>query len=143
MGIPTGLWKHVLMDHRWGERVQVDFPVRVKTHRFGVRAGRLADLSVSGALIEANLEAQLLSRTKIAIVLPLRPKHAAPVVQAYVARRYKRGFGIEWCEFAPAPIQGLLRNVVVARPHSRFRRHAASASLTVSRLSSPLLKPRS
>jgi hypothetical protein len=143
MGISARLWKHAVMEHRWGERVQVDFPVRVTTHRFWVREGRLADMSVSGALIEANLEAQVLSRIQIAIVLPLRPKHASPVVEAYVARKYKRGFGIEWCEFAPGPIQGLLRNVVVARPHSRFRRHAASASLTVSRLSSPLLKPGS
>ncbi|HEV7611883.1 MAG TPA: PilZ domain-containing protein [Steroidobacteraceae bacterium] len=127
------------MDHRWGERLQVDFPVRVTTHRFSVRDGRVADMSVSGALVEGDLPARMLSRIHVAIVLPLRPKHEFPVVQAYVARKYKHGFGIEWCEFAPDPIRRLLGSVA-ARPHTRFRRHAASASLTVSRLSSPLLK---
>jgi hypothetical protein len=81
----------------------------------------------------------MLSRIQVAIVLPQVPKHKFPVVEAYIARKYKHGFGIEWCEFAPEPISRLLRSVV-ARPHTRFRRHAASASLTVSRLSPPLLK---
>jgi len=127
------------MEHRWGERVQVDFPVRVIAHRFSVRDGRLADLSVSGALVKAEFEARLLSRIQVAIDLPLWPKHESPIVEAYVARRYKHEFGIEWCEFAPRAVSDLLR-AVVTRPHAHLRRPAASASLTVSRLSAPLLK---
>jgi len=127
------------MEHRWGERVQVDFPIRVTTHRFSVRNGRLADMSVSGALVEADVEARVLSRIQVAIVLPLRPKYDSPVIEAYVARKHKHGFGIEWCEFAPDAVRGLL-HAVAGRPHAPFRRHAAGASLTVSRLSSPLLK---
>jgi len=119
--------------------VQVDFPVRVIAHRFSVRDGRLADLSVSGALVKAEFEARLLSRIQVAIDLPLWPKHESPIVEAYVARRYKHEFGIEWCEFAPRAVSDLLR-AVVTRPHAHLRRPAASASLTVSRLSAPLLK---
>src|SRR6266436_8973026 len=99
------------MEHRWGKRVQVDFPVRVMAHRFSVREGRLADLSVSGARVKADFEARVLSRIQIAIVLPLWPKHESPVVDAYVARSCKRGFGIEWCEFAPHAVSELLRAV--------------------------------
>jgi hypothetical protein len=127
------------MEHRWGERVQVDFPVRVLAHRFSVRDGRLADLSVSGALVKAEFEARVLSRIQVAIDLPLWPKHDSPLVEAYVARRYKHGFGIEWCEFAPRAVSELLR-AVVTRPHAHLRRHAPSASHTISRLSLPLLK---
>jgi PilZ domain len=127
------------MEHRWGERVQVDFPVRVTAHRFSVRDGRLTDLSVSGARIKAEIDARALSRVRIAIVLPLWPKHQSPVVEAYVARQYKYEFGLEWCEFAPDAVRQLLR-VVAARPHLRLRRHDASASLTIARLSAPLLK---
>jgi hypothetical protein len=130
------------MEHRWGERVQVDFPVRVTAHRFSVRDGRLIDLSVSGARVEALLEARAFSLVRVAIDLPLWPKHESPVVEAYVVRKNKYGIGLEWCEFAPDAVRELL-HTVVARPLTRARRHAASASLTVSRLSAPLLKHRS
>jgi hypothetical protein len=131
------------MEHRWGQRVQVDFPVRVKAHRYSVRDGRLVDLSVSGALLMADLEARPLCRVQVAIDLPLWPKHESPVLEAYVARRVARkdktAFGIEWCEFAPPAVSELLRTVVT-RPHAHIHRHATSASKTVSRLSAPLLK---
>ena len=127
------------MEHRWGERVQVDYAVRVTAHRFSVRDGRLADVSVSGAFIEADFEARMLSRIQLTIILPLCPKHECPVVDAYIARKYKHGFGIEWCEFAPRAINELLRTVVT-RPYAHIPRHPASASHTISRLSAPLLK---
>jgi hypothetical protein len=127
------------MEHRWGERLQVDFPVRVIAHRFSVRGGRLADLSVSGALVKAEFEARLLSRIQVAIDLPLWPKHESPIVEAYVARRHKHEFGIEWCEFAPRAVSELLR-AVVTRPHALLRRRTGPASLTIARLSAPLLK---
>jgi hypothetical protein len=127
------------MEHRWGERVQVDFPVRVIAHRFSVRDGRLADLSVSGALVKASFEARVLSRIQVALDSPLWPKHESPIVEAYVARRYRHEFGIEWCEFAPRAVTELL-HAVVTRPHAHLRRRGGSTSLTISRLSGPLLK---
>ena len=129
------------MEHRWGERVRVDFPVRVIAHRFSVRDGRLADLSVSGALVKAEFEARVLSRIQVALDSPLWPKHDSPIVEAYVARRYKHEFGIEWCEFAPRAVTELLR-AVVTRPHAHLHRRGGSTSLTISRLSGPLLKHR-
>jgi PilZ domain len=127
------------MEHRWGERVQVDFPIRVIAHRFSVREGRLADLSVSGALVKADFEARVLSRIQVAIDLPLWPKHESPIVEAYVTRRHKHEFGLEWCEFAPHAVSELLR-AWVTRPHAHLRRRTASGSLSISRLSTPLLK---
>ena len=127
------------MEHRWGQRVQVDFPVRVIGHRFSVREGRLSDLSVSGARVKADFEARLLSRIQIAIDLPLWPKHDSPVVEAYVTRRYKHELGIEWCQFAPRVVSDLLR-ALVARPHVHLRRRAASGSLPTTRRAAPLLK---
>jgi hypothetical protein len=127
------------MEHRWGERVQVDFPVRVTALRFSVRGGRLADLSVSGALINADLDARLLSRVQVAIISPLWSIHESPLVEAYVARKHKNDFGIEWCEFAPPAVSELLR-IIVTRPHARLRKPPSFASLAVSRLSAPLLK---
>ena len=96
-------------------------------------------MGVSGALVEGNLDARVLARIQVAIVLPPRPKYESPIIEAYVARKHKLGFGIEWCEFAPDAVSEPLR-AVAARPHRRFRRHTPSASLTISRLSPPLLK---
>jgi PilZ domain len=127
------------MEHRWGERVAVDFPIRVSALRFSVREGRLADLSVSGALVKAELEARVLSRIQIALILPLWLKHESPMVEAYVARKHGKEFGIEWCEFAPRAVSELLR-AVATRRYTLIRRPPATASLTVSRLSAPLLK---
>jgi hypothetical protein len=100
------------MDHRWGRRVQVDFPVRVAAHRFAVRDGRLVNLSVSGALIEADVDGRVLSRVQVILLLPGYPRHEAPVVEAYVARKHKHGIGVEWCEFAPRSVRDLLRGTV-------------------------------
>jgi hypothetical protein len=100
------------MDHRWGRRVQVDFPVRVAAHRFAVRDGRLIDLSVSGALIEADLDSRVLSRIQVVILLPGYPRHEAPTVEAYVARKHRHSIGVEWCEFAPRTVRELLRETV-------------------------------
>jgi PilZ domain-containing protein len=100
------------MDHRWGRRVRVDFPVRVAAHRFAVRDGRLIDLSVSGALIEADLDARVLSRIQVVLLLPDYPRHEAPAVEAYVARKHRHGIGVEWCEFAPRAVRELLRETV-------------------------------
>jgi hypothetical protein len=97
------------MDHRWGRRVRVDYPVRVAAHRFVVRDGRLIDLSVSGALIEADVDARILSRVQIVLLLPSWPRHEAPTLEAYVARKHRQGIGVEWCEFAPRAIRDLLR----------------------------------
>jgi hypothetical protein len=127
------------MEHRWGERIPVDFPVRVTALRFSVRDGRLSNLSVSGALVTAELEARVLSRIQIALVLPLWAKHESPIIEAYVTRKHRNEFGIEWCEFAPRAISELLR-AVVARPYAHMRRPVAPASVTISRLSAPLLK---
>jgi hypothetical protein len=127
------------MEHRWGERLQVDFPVRLTTHRYWARNGRLADLSVSGALVEGDFETRLLARIQVAILLPLWPKHESPIVEAYVARRNKHMFGIEWCVFAPPAVSQLLREIA-RRPLTHLRRHEGSASHTLSRLSGPLLR---
>ncbi|MDB6085316.1 MAG: hypothetical protein JWN43_3197 [Gammaproteobacteria bacterium] len=127
------------MEHRWGQRVGVDIPVRITAHPFFVRAGRLANLSVSGALIRAGFELRLLARIQVAIELPQRSKHEAPTIPAYVARKFKDCIGIEWCEFAPPAVTRLLQSFTT-RPHIRLRKPEPSAAVAITRLSGPLLK---
>ncbi|MDP9065004.1 MAG: hypothetical protein M3O06_03955 [Pseudomonadota bacterium] len=127
------------MEHRWGQRVTVDLPVRIIGHPFSGRPGRLLNFSVSGAWITVDLDLRVLSRLQIAIDYPHRPKHEVPLIAAYVARKFKGGFGLEWCEFAPSPISGLLRSFT-ARRYVRLRRPEPRAAVTIGRLSPALLR---
>jgi hypothetical protein len=108
------------MDHRWGERVFVDLPVRISTHRYPATLGRLSDVSVSGALVKINLDARVLCRIQLALILPHRPRRNAQIIEAYVARKQAGGLGIEWCDFAPRAIGELLRDIAL-RQQSRIR----------------------
>lgn len=125
------------MEHRWGERVGVDIPVRITGHPFTVRTGRLSNLSVSGAFIRADVDVRPLSRILVAIELPQRPKRDAPMIPAFVARKLKDGIGIEWCEFKPPAINRLLQTS--AARHYRHKRDGRAPG-AISRLSAPLLK---
>jgi hypothetical protein len=108
------------MDHRWGKRVLVDLPVRISTRRYPVTLGYLSDLSVSGAWVAADLDARVLCRMQIALILPHRPRRDAQIIEAYVARKQAGGLGIEWCDFAPRAISELLRDIALP-PQRRTR----------------------
>lgn len=127
------------MDHRWGERIQVDFPVRLMAHPFAKRDGRLIDLSVSGAYIKTSVLMRPRSRLEVTLLANPWARHEAVVVQAYVARRYRQGVGIEWCEFAPPPVGSLLDSMA-RRPYAFHRRPPPRASITIARISGSLLK---
>jgi hypothetical protein len=125
------------MEHRWGERVGVDIPVRITGHPFTVRTGRLSNLSVSGAFIRVDADVRPLARILVAIDLPYRTKYDAPAIPAFVARKLKDGIGIEWCEFKPPAINSLLQSSAARRyRHKRDGR----APRAISRRSAPLLK---
>ena len=128
------------MEHRWGERVGVDLPVRLTANPFSVRHGRLTNMSVSGASIEADFDLRPLSRIQVVIEMPHKTRCEAPSIAAYVTRSTKTGIGIEWCEFAPPVISELLATVS-ARPYMRLHRlDSSGAAIAVARLSAPLLK---
>jgi hypothetical protein len=128
-----------VMEHRWGQRLSVEIPVRVSAHPFSLRHGRLRNLSVSGAFIELAADLRPLSRIQVALDHSHHARHDAPTVAAYVARKYKDGVGVEWCEFAPPAVALLLRSFTL-RPHVRVRKPEAPAAIAISRLHAPLLK---
>ncbi len=141
--IPIGLLGHLVkpcfMEHRWGERVGVDLPVRITAHPFAVRHGRLLNMSVSGASIKAECTFRPLSRIELVIEMPNVARSEAPTLAAYVTRSSRGSTGIEWCEFAPPAISELL-SVFSARRHMRLRKPEPAAAIAISRLSAPLLR---
>lgn len=119
------------MEHRWGQRLDVEVAVRIAGRPYSVRAARLVNLSMSGAYIRVSAELRRLSRLQVAIALPHRFSHPTPVVSAYVARKGPDGVGVEWCEHAPKPVLELLRWAALHRHGHR------GAAARLRHLSSP------
>jgi hypothetical protein len=96
------------LEHRWGERVRVNIPVRASTRASEEVAGCLKNLSLSGALVQTDCEFGL--HTLIAVRIDLSPPESrAALLNAYVSRELNGGVGIEWCEFAPNIVKDLIR----------------------------------
>lgn len=110
------------MEHRWGERMAMGIPVTVTVHSFAAHDGRLVNVSMSGALIEADFDARVLSRIRVRIRPPGPPEAPPLELTAYVVRRSSAGIGVEWCEFAPREVFAMLQvagsHAAVAGPAS-------------------------
>jgi hypothetical protein len=102
------------IEHRWGERFPINLPVQLSVRAVNGIDGRLKNVSLSGALIEADIALRLNSLVAIKLRLP-GPPHREAFLQAHVTRRSDADVGIEWCEFAPAAVKDLLRSLAAAR----------------------------
>jgi PilZ domain-containing protein len=100
------------LEHRWGERVQVNIPVRVSAASLMRVDGCMKNLSLSGALMRSDRELRLHALIQVHIELP-PPAPRAAVLEAHVSRTFNEWVGIEWCEFAPNIVKGLLRDPAI------------------------------
>jgi hypothetical protein len=103
---------HQLYDfeHRWGERFLIDPAVLVTVRALSEIEGRLKNLSLSGALIEADIVFRLNSLIEISMRLPT-PSERETILKAYVIRKCNADVGVEWCDFAPSAVKELLRTI--------------------------------
>jgi hypothetical protein len=101
---------------RWGERVEVNIPVQVSADFFAGADGCMKNLSLSGALMKANVDLRLHSLIEVSIKTP-SPLQRAEAITAYVSRKTKEGVGVEWCEFAPSVVKDLLRSPSIPLPN--------------------------
>ncbi|HEY0802853.1 MAG TPA: PilZ domain-containing protein [Steroidobacteraceae bacterium] len=95
------------IEHRWGERFPVDLPVKVSVHTFKRIDGRLKNLSLSGALIRADVDIRLHALIEISVALPSPASHEV-IIMAHVTRRHNEEVGIEWCDYGSSPVKELL-----------------------------------
>jgi hypothetical protein len=101
------------LEHRWGERFPLDLPVQLAVNTVGGIDARLKNLSLSGALIEADFTLRIHTVIEIKVPMPLSTQPAT--VKGYVIRKFNDKVGIEWREFAPHAIKELLRSLVSKR----------------------------
>ena len=106
------------MDHRWGDRIEIDLPVLVMDPVTSHRAtGRLVNVSLNGALISGSPESHVGARIQVSIRVPSSHTASTAVIDAYMVRKADPGFAIQWAHFAPAEIVALVRG---------FRSHGTS-----------------
>jgi hypothetical protein len=97
------------IEHRWGERVRVDIPFQMTAPVVSGIEGRLMNLSLSGALIQANCDLRVNTLIEIRIQLPA-PSESQALLRAYVARKRGDDVGIEWCDFAATAVKEWFRS---------------------------------
>ncbi len=102
------LWD--VMEHRWGERVDVNIDVLLSAPPLAGIDGHIKNLSLSGALVVLDYDLRLHSLIEMTIKLPRPPQHPM-TVPAYVSRKLERDVGLEWCEFAPRAVKEWLMSV--------------------------------
>ena len=101
-------------ESRWGDRVRVNIQVQVSANALSAD-GYLENLSLSGALVKADMDLGVHTLVQVSINMP-SPVQRAAVITAYVSRRAKEGIGVEWCEFAPSIVKDLLRSPSIPLP---------------------------
>jgi hypothetical protein len=103
-------------ESRWGDRLNVSIPVQVSaTNITASAAGCMVDLSLSGALVKADIDLALNSLIEVSIGMPSALRRGGAVM-GYVSRKVKEGVGVEWCEFAPGVVKDLLRSPSIPLP---------------------------
>ena len=94
---------------RFGQRVELQLPVKLEAGDGAIGTGILRDISISGALIETALELPVF--TNLVVTLPAPGESAPPrTLAACVMRRCPTGVGIEWRDMACATLTALLRD---------------------------------
>ncbi len=84
------------MEHRWGARQATDVRVEFVAVPGGTGAGRLLDVSMTGAYMSTQVPLRLLSL--VHLTPAARP--GADAMTAYVVRCDATGVGLEWCKSA-------------------------------------------
>jgi hypothetical protein len=103
-------------ESRWGDRVNVNIPVQVSADALARADGCMKNLSLSGALMKADVDLRLNSLIEVSIKMP-SPSQRAEVITAYVSRKVGDGVGVEWGEFAPSVVKDLLRSPWIPLPN--------------------------
>lgn len=94
------------MEHRWGQRLVLNEPVRLRVQGGRWVGGRICNASISGALIVTRMSAAPLSRVSVRFTAPRGTR--ADELQAEVVRSTREGLAIEWTEFAPKRVRTLM-----------------------------------
>jgi hypothetical protein len=96
------------MEHRWGERLEVDICVQLSVPPLILGSGRIRNISISGAWISGRFDLPPLARAFVVFDLVLAGQREQLPIGCYVARVRPDGIGVEWRELAPQIVSDLM-----------------------------------
>jgi hypothetical protein len=97
------------MEHRWGERVDIDCPARLVMHDGTVAEGRLRNASISGAFICTTLRPAPLTTLGVQLVCGTGKHRRNVECPACLVRTASDGIAVEWRDMAMPMLVELLR----------------------------------
>jgi hypothetical protein len=103
------------MEHRWGERLPVDWAVRLLLRKECIPDVRLKDVSLSGSGLQTNAALRVFAQVELLLLWPHSAYQAPARLEAIVVRRAGSRIGLEWLEFASPPILKLIRALQAQR----------------------------
>jgi hypothetical protein len=116
------------MEHRWGERLEVALPVRIRAPYGLVGSGLVTNFSVSGAFIATTLPVAPLSQVRVSFRFGRRAARImhldGSTFAAQVVRHNAAGFAVEWCEFGTEDVVAFAN---LNRGHGQFTHYRPSA----------------
>jgi hypothetical protein len=95
------------MEHRWGQRMPCRAVVRISDGKQASGAGRVRDISSSGAFIETALDIPVYARIALSVLGNESAAHAVEL-SATVVRVDRDGFAVEWCETPDGEVCGVV-----------------------------------
>jgi hypothetical protein len=96
------------MEHRWGGRLPIDVPVRLIVSSGVIGAGRIRNVSVTGAFLETDLHLPPLAIVHVeSPAFALAHGHARRF-SAFVVRHGLAGVGLEWCDLPDHALEDFL-----------------------------------
>jgi PilZ domain-containing protein len=116
------------VEHRWGERLEVALPVRIRAPFGLIGTGLVVNFSVSGAFIATTLPVAPLSRVSVSFRFGRRAARimqlGSSTFEAQVVRQNAAGFAVEWCEFGTQDVVAFANS---NRGHGQFTHYRPSA----------------
>jgi hypothetical protein len=99
------------MEHRWGQRVTLQAPVRLYLDDAALGRGLLRNVSISGALIETSLEIPVFSNLVVALAGIGAGGPQIHELAACVVRRLPTGVAVEWRDMACPAVVALMERI--------------------------------
>jgi hypothetical protein len=85
-----------IMEHRWGQRVPCRLRVRLSVGAGIGGAGRLRDVSMSGAFVETAVTLPVYAPVEVVVLHDSSDREIE--ITGWVVRADEGGAGIEWCD---------------------------------------------
>jgi hypothetical protein len=103
------------MEHRWGQRVTLEVPVRLYLDDAALGRGLMRNVSISGALIETSLEIPVFTNIVVALASIEKSGPRIHELAASVVRSLPTGLGVEWRDMACPAVVALMERITGKR----------------------------